>query len=105
MSHLTTPEFKKLFEKYPFYSQENNEDPVVIAKLFDAFGSATWFLTEYNPLENNAFGYVTGLYEDEWGYISLEELESIHHPTLDVPRIVRDLYFIPTMFSELKFIF
>ena len=36
MSHLATPEFKKLFENYPFYSQEENQDPVVIVKLFDA---------------------------------------------------------------------
>jgi hypothetical protein len=105
MSHLATPEFKKLFEKSPLYSKDNIEDPVVITKLFDAFGSATWFLTEYSPDENIAFGFVTGLCEDEWGYISLEELEAINHPTLDVHRIVRDLYFTPTIFSELKFIF
>ena len=49
MSHLATPEFKKTFENYPFYSQENNSDPLVIAKLFDAYGSATWYITEYSP--------------------------------------------------------
>jgi hypothetical protein len=105
MTHLATPEFIALFKKSPLYSQDNNEDPVVITKLFDAFGSATWFLTEYSPDENTAFGYVTGLCEDEWGYISLEELESINHPTLGIPRVVRDLYFTPTIFSKLKFIF
>ena len=101
MSHLVTPEFKKLFEKYPFYSQEGNKDPLVVVKLFDAFGSATWFLTEYSPVENSAFGYVTGLYEDEWGYVSLTELESIMLAA-QVPRIERDKYFESVKFSELN---
>lgn len=27
------------FKDYPLYSQENNKDPYVIVKLFDAYGS------------------------------------------------------------------
>ncbi|MBA6397596.1 DUF2958 domain-containing protein [Colwellia sp. BRX10-4] len=101
MSHLATPEFKKLFENYPFYSQEGNKDPVVVVKLFDTYGSATWYLTEYSEVENNAFGYVTGLSHDEWGYVSLTELESIMLAP-QVPRIERDMYFESVKFSELK---
>jgi len=47
----------------------------VIAKLFDPCSAATWFLTEYDPVERIAFGYVVGLQEDEFGYISLTEIE------------------------------
>ncbi|MEW6990428.1 DUF2958 domain-containing protein [Colwelliaceae bacterium 6441] len=101
MSHLATPEFKKTFENYPFYSQENNSDPLVIAKLFDAYGSATWYITEYSPVENTAFAYVTGLAHDEWGYVLLTELESLMLAP-QVPRIERDMYFESTKFSELK---
>lgn len=101
MSHLATPEFKKLFENYPLYSQENKSDPLVIAKLFDAYGSATWYITEYNPAENTAFAYVTGLAHDEWGYVSLTELESILLAR-EVPRIERDLYFETVKFSKLR---
>ncbi|MCP4414797.1 MAG: DUF2958 domain-containing protein [Gammaproteobacteria bacterium] len=100
MKHLTTPEFTKLFDEYPLYSQEQNKDPLIIAKLFDAFGSATWFLTEFNPDDNTAFCYVTGLSYDEWGYVSLTELEEIKHKTFGIPRIERDLYFTPTNFSR-----
>lgn len=100
MSHLATLEFKKLFENYPFYSQENNSDPIVVAKLFDAYGSATWYVTEYSQVENNAFAYVTGLAHDEWGYVSLTELESIMLAP-QVPRIERDMYFESVKFSEL----
>ena len=101
MSHLATTEFKKLFENHPLYSQENNSDPLIIAKLFDAYGSATWYVTEYNPVENTAYAYVTGLAHDEWGYVSLTELESIMLAP-HVPRIERDLYFESVKFSKLR---
>jgi len=100
MAHLATPEFLALFEKNPLYSQEECEDKIIIAKLFDTFGSATWYLTEYNPSEKIAFGYVTGLMQDEWGYVSITELEGINHDQFGIPRIERDLYFTQTIFSE-----
>jgi hypothetical protein len=64
-------DFEALFKDYPLYSQEHESDPLVIAKLFDTCGSASWFLFEYDPAEKIAFGYVVGLQEDEFGYISL----------------------------------
>ena len=60
---LITEEFEMLFKDYPLYSQEHEEDPKFIAKLFDPCGSASWFLLEYDPAEKIAFGYVTGLCE------------------------------------------
>ena len=44
----------------PAPASTSEDDPVVIAKLFDAFGSATWWLTQYDPAERIAFGFVTG---------------------------------------------
>ena len=61
---LITEEFEALFADYPLYSQEHEEDPLVIAKLFDPCGSATWYLLEYDPIEKIAFSYVTGLIQD-----------------------------------------
>jgi len=101
MNRLINPEFIKLFEHYPLSSQEKQSDPLIIAKLFDAFGRATWYLTEFNPESHIAFGYVTGMMEDEWGYVPLDELSSIEVAALGVPRIERDLYFIQTQFSQL----
>lgn len=49
----------KLMAAYPPRSQEETADPVVAARLFDAFGSATWWLTEYDPEDRCAFGFVT----------------------------------------------
>ena len=80
------------------YSQEEAEDPLIVAKLFDPAGSATWYLTEYDPAEKIAFSYVTGLVQDEFGYTSLEELESIERPF--GLTIERDLYFVQKRMSE-----
>jgi hypothetical protein len=95
---LITPEFEELFKDYPLYSQEDAKDPLVIAKLFDPCGSASWFLTEYDPVEKIAFCYVVGLQVDEWGYTSFIELESIERPF--GLTIERDLHFVQKRFSE-----
>lgn len=64
----------------PLYSQEElGDDAIVHVKLFDPCGSASWFITEFSleapdGCTDLAFGYVTGLGEDELGYIGLEEL-------------------------------
>lgn len=100
MSHLVTEAFIALFKEYPLYSQENNSDPMVVAKLFNAYGAATWYVTEFNPDTKIAFGFVVGLGEDEWGYTSLTELESVKHPVLKVPVIERDLYFTQAPISK-----
>jgi len=39
---IVTEEFEELFKEYPLYSQEEAEDPKVIAKLFDPVGFAMW---------------------------------------------------------------
>ncbi len=70
----------------------------MIAKLFAPAGSATWYLTEYDPIEKIAFGYVIGLQTDEWGHVSLTELESIQRPF--GLTIEGDLYFVQKPLSE-----
>jgi hypothetical protein len=53
---------------------------------------------KYDPLEKIAFGYVTELAENELGYISLTEMESIKGP-LDIG-MEQDLYFVQKRLSE-----
>lgn len=47
-------------------------------------------MTEYDPEERIAFGYVTGLAVDEWGYISIDELADLMFH--GVPMIEIDRY-------------
>jgi len=72
----------------------------VIAKLFDPCDSASWLLTGYDTTEQVAFCWVTGLHEEEFGYVSLEELENIERPY--GLTIERDLYFVQKRLSEVK---
>ena len=98
---------------YPYGSQSDREgkDIVVTVKLFDLWSSINWWLTEYDPETKVAFGYVTGFYEDEWGTVSLEELEELEL-VIEIknlgrigktPRIEIDKYFTPVKFTELPF--
>lgn len=84
---------------FPLYSQEKSRDPLVGVKLFHAFGAGTWYLTEYDQEEQLAFGYVTGLAFDEWGYVSLIEMADITFH--GVPSIEVDVFFSPRPMSTI----
>jgi hypothetical protein len=74
-------------------SQENVKDPLIIAKFFNPTGAGTWYATEYDPKTRTFFGYASifGDWNDEWGYFSLEDLES-YRGKFGLG-IERDLYF------------
>ena len=59
------------------YAQEAKGDEALVhVKLFDPTGSWTWFITEFDPTNNTAFGLVNG-HEAEIGYIDLNELANV----------------------------
>lgn len=52
---------------------------MVPVKFFTPSSSWTWFLIELNPKTRECFGLVCG-FEKEFGYFSLDELESVVGP-------------------------
>jgi len=94
-----TKELESLFRKYG--SQDGSKDPVVVAKFFNPSGSGTWYATEYYPEERLFFGFVSifGDHNDEWGYFSLDELESVRVPPFGLG-IERDHWFEPQPISK-----
>lgn len=102
MNQQLVNEVKRRMADYPIYSQEKAEDKLVVMKLFNAFGAGTWYMTEYDPEDKQAFGYVTGLGGDEWGYFSIEELASLMLRGTSVPHIEIDQHFKPTPFSQIE---
>ncbi|MCF7847129.1 MAG: DUF2958 domain-containing protein [Candidatus Gracilibacteria bacterium] len=96
---LITKTLENRFKKIGF--QGNELGPIVVAKFFNPCGSGTWYATEYDKERNICFGYVTGLGFDEWGSFSIEELESVKCPPLNLP-IERDLYFSEKPISEAR---
>ena len=88
---LLTKALEKRFAKIG--SQEDIKDPIIVAKFFNPTGAGTWYATEYDPKRRIFYGYVSifGDMNDEWGYFSLDELES-YRGRLGLG-IERDLYF------------
>jgi len=89
---------KEILAKLPklYETEELSSDEVMVqCKFFDAYGSWSWYLTEYNPDEEMGFGLVKG-HEVELGYISLKELSSLGR------RIERDLSWKPCTLAALK---
>jgi hypothetical protein len=81
------------------YAQENNRNPIVHVKYFTPDSNWTWYATEGEAEADDFifFGYVFG-FEEEWGYFSLKELESVRG-SFRLP-IERDLYFKPAPMDE-----
>jgi len=96
---LLTKELLKRFETVG--SQEEVNDPIIIAKFFNPVGAGTWFAIEYDSTDEVFFGYVSifGDHNDELGDFSLKELED-YTGRLGLG-IERDMYFKEAPLSEI----
>ncbi|WP_226759272.1 DUF2958 domain-containing protein [Arthrobacter sp. SO3] len=76
------------------------DDKVIVARFFG--GSGTWLIAELDPETGTAFGCCSlGLGFQEWGYVSLLELESLNiHNGLVI--IERDLDFTPIRLCDIQ---
>ena len=81
------------------YANEEVEDPKLLVKFFTPDSNWTWWASEFDPEQRLFFGLVDGL-EREWGYFSLDELESARGP-LGL-KIERDMWWTPVKASELE---
>jgi hypothetical protein len=79
-----------------------NDEKIVYAKFFTPGTCWTWFVLEGSREEEDFifFGLVHG-FEKEYGYFSLNELESVGDSDSQCLRVERDLYFTPTPLSEI----
>jgi hypothetical protein len=94
---LVSPELLERFAEIG--NQYENENPLFIAKFFNPCGSQTYYASEYDPETKTSYGYITGMYVDEWGTFSITELEALQLPF--GLKIERDLYFKELHFNEL----
>lgn len=78
MCRLMTPQLEEALKGFPIYSQNGKGKEAVCRAVF-ALGSVRWFILEGEAEENDIilFGIVIGLMEDEYSYISLNELSEI----------------------------
>lgn len=90
---LLTKEIEKKLTETPFGSTDGQGfNAKVIVKYFNPCGAGTWLITEGEKQEDGdwlLFGYCH-IFEWEWGYVLLSELQNIKLP-LGLT-IERDLY-------------
>lgn len=78
------------------YAQADSPDAIAYAKFFTPTRNWTWYATEFDGVDT-FFGLVQGP-EEELGYFSLSEMESLRGAVW----VERDLYFTPTPISQLR---
>lgn len=80
---LMTKELEEKFKKYPLYSQDGKgTESDVVVKYFNPCGNGTWLITEGEKQDDGDwifYGYCH-LFDWEWGYVTLSELESVRLP-------------------------
>ena len=92
---LLPESLRNTFASFPIRSQVPAHDAKVIVKYFFPAGRYTFYVTEGEPVEGDFlfYGYCVsalGADCDEWGYVTLSELESVRILGL---RMERDLHF------------
>jgi hypothetical protein len=96
--NLLPPSLEKTLPKLYATEKIPTEEKIVYAKFFAPNTRWTWYVLEGNWEYDDFifFGLVHGL-EEEFGYFSLNELESVTNPLY---RVERDLHFQPTLLSN-----
>lgn len=96
---LLTAEIRKALP--PLYSQDGKGyEAIAQVKFFSPYSAWTWYATEFDG-EDTFFGLVQG-HEEELGYFSLKELESLTAMNGQLPLVERDRYFMPRPLTEVK---
>lgn len=79
---LITKKIEEKLAKFPLYSTDGHKEKEVIVKFFNPYNGWRWYVCEGEKQENGDwlfFGLVKGI-ENEWGYFTLSELQSIPTP-------------------------
>ena len=78
MCRLMTPQLAEVLKDFPLYSQDGKGREAVCRAIF-ALGSIRWYILEGETEGKDTilFGIVIGMMEDEYGYISLNELSDV----------------------------
>jgi len=92
---LITKEIEKATPKLHANDEKTAEETMVVAKFFNPYGAATWWMTEYDSEQKLAFGYADlGFGCPELGYFSIAEMEEIRVKPFE-GKIERDIHFTP----------
>lgn len=93
---------KEIAKKLPKLGTTDKQgwDAVAQVKFFSNASNWRWFATEFDG-DDTFFGFVQG-FDNELGYFSLSELQSVKHPLFPIPAIERDINWKPKTLGEIK---
>lgn len=77
---LMTKTIEKQLSKYSLGSQDGKgNNAICVCKFFNPFGAGTWLVTEGEKQEDGDWLFFgkAHIFEWEWGYFTLKELEKI----------------------------
>tara|TARA_R110000803_G_scaffold98985_1_gene167052 strand:+ start:1284 stop:1574 length:291 start_codon:yes stop_codon:yes gene_type:complete len=77
------------------YATEHDDEKMARVKFFNPMGAGTWLVVEGDKLENGDWRFfgLVDLFEKEWGYFMLSELEEVTLPL--GMKIERDIHWTP----------
>lgn len=77
-NRLFTPELEKALKDYPFYSQDGKKNDAMCIAEFH-LGNIRWYVLEGQQEGNDyiLYGVVLGLIDNEYGYVSLNEMADL----------------------------
>ena len=105
-NRLVTERVKTLLADYPLYSQDARKKDALCCCVF-RIGHIRWFILEGQEEGNDFtfYGIVLGLFDNEYGYVSANEMQSIKIDTgrkgLGMLQVELDLKFEPCRLSEI----
>jgi len=78
MCRLLTPKLEETLKGFPLYSQDDKKGEAICCAIF-VIGRVRWFIIEGEREGNDVtmFGISIGLMEDEYCYVSLNEISDI----------------------------
>lgn len=93
---------KELERTLPALDTETDENSTVFAHFFNPVGRGDWYALTYDQEQRLFFGYVSIFkdHNDELGYFSLDELESITLPM--GLKIERDLHWTAKALKDVQ---
>ncbi len=72
MKLFTRSQLNKLVDNHN--QQDGTKEFKAVVKLFNPTGQGTWYLSEYDPIREVAFG-LCHIFEKELGYVDIKELK------------------------------
>lgn len=100
---LMTKQIEKALENYPLRSQDGKDVKVGICKFFNPYGRGTWIVLEgeKQPDGDWLFFGLVNIFETEYGYFRLSELEKVKVNVFGCPfPLERDKGFFKEKFTR-----